>query len=55
MDKKEQIEVLSKQMADFEFNFKLSEDILLKKDEEINTLAKLLEEKEMELNDLNSC
>lgn len=47
--------MLNRQLADFEFNFKLSEDILLKKDEEINSLTKLLEEKEMELNDFNSC
>lgn len=49
------LDELAKQVTLLENELKSNEQLLQKKEEEIGHIGRLLEEKEQELNDLNSC
>lgn len=54
-DKKLQLSTLNKHIMDIDEQLRASDETLSKKEDEIAVLVKLLEEKELELAEYNSC
>lgn len=46
---------MNRHILELEQNMRNNEDVLQKKEEEIAHITKMLEEKEQELNEINSC